>query len=151
MTISYYTGIAPRNANLFEVVAYNGNKFIVDSNASVGINTSSIVSSFTLDVNGPFRSAVYYSTITAGGTMTITPGNNFGVYYNITASGTYTISLDSSQISQNIGKYYVFRNNSGSSLSITITGGSGITSPITVATATTATIMVATTSSYALF
>ena len=151
VTISYYTGIAPRNANLFEVVAYNGNKFIVDSNASVGINTSSIVSSFTLDVNGPFRSAVYYSTITAGGTMTITPGNNFGVYYNITASGTYTISLDSSQISQNIGKYYVFRNNSGSSLSITITGGSGITSPITVATATTATIMVATTSSYALF
>ena len=106
---------------------------------------------FNLDVNGTSRGAVYYSTMTTGGTTTITTNNNFGVYYNITASGTYTIQVEATQYTSNIGKYYVFRNNTGASLSIALTNATGITSPITIGSNASATIVVAAVTSYALF
>jgi hypothetical protein len=105
-------------------------------------------SGYALDVNGPLQAAVLYSNVTAAGT--ITPAY-FGVHYNITTNGSYTVALAATQASSNIGKYNVFRNNSGSAFSITITGGTGITSPIMVANAQSVTFMVATTGSYALF
>jgi len=114
----------------------------------VGVNTN--VPSYTLDVNGVIQGAVYYSTITVGGIATVTP-NNFGIFYNITTSGTYTLAFSASQASSNIGKYVVFRNNSGVTLSLALTGVSGITSPVTLSNAQSATIMVATTTTYALF
>lgn len=119
---------------------------IVD--AKVGIGNPA--PSYTLDVNGPAQSAIYYSSITAGGTLTVTP-NNFGIFYNITANGTYTLAFSATQASSNIGKYVCFRNNSGATLSFTLTGVSGITSPVVLANAQSATFVVATTSTYALF
>jgi hypothetical protein len=116
----------------------------------LGVNGTSIYTGFSLDVNGPSQSAVYYSTMTTGGTLTITP-SNFGVFYNITTSGTYTIALAATQPSSNIGKYNVFRNNTTGALSIAITGGTGITSPVTCISQQSITFLVATTNSYALF
>jgi len=119
---------------------------IVD--AKVGIGNPA--PSYTLDVNGPAQSAIYYSSITVGGTLTVTP-NNFGIFYNITANGTYTLAFSATQASSNIGKYVCFRNNSGATLSFTLTGVSGITSPVVLTNAQSATFVVATTSTYALF
>jgi hypothetical protein len=111
---------------------------------------SPTATAYSLDVNGVIQGAVYYSTITVGGIATVTP-NNFGIFYNITTSGTYTLAFSASQASSNIGKYVVFRNNSGVTLSLALTGVSGITSPVTLSNAQSATIMVATTTTYALF
>jgi len=104
-----------------------------------------------MDINGYARGAMFYSSFTTGGTTTITPSTYFGVYYNIINTGNYTIALAGSQPASNIGKYYTFRNNTASDLSITITGGVGITTPLTLYASNTAIIMVATTSTYALF
>jgi hypothetical protein len=106
---------------------------------------------FKLDVNGTSRGAIYYSTMTTGGTLTITTNNNYGVYYNITATGTYTVQVEATQQTSNIGKYYVFRNNTGASLSVVLTNATGITSPITIGSNASATIVVAAVTSYALF
>jgi hypothetical protein len=120
----------------------------VNTNGRVGINSTT--PSYTLDVNGPAQSAVYYSSITAGGTTTVTP-NNFGIFYNIMTSGTYTLAFSATQAASNIGKYVCFRNNSGTTLSLILTGVSGITSPVSLANAQSATFVVATTTTYALF
>jgi hypothetical protein len=96
------------------------------------------------------QAAMYYSSITVGGTTTVTP-NNFGIFYNIMTNGTYTLAFSATQASSNIGKYVCFRNNSGSTLSLTLTGVSGITSPLTLSNAQSATFVVATTTTYALF
>ena len=106
--------------------------------------------SYTLDVNGPIQAAIFYSTITSGGTQTVTP-NNFGIFYNITVAGTFTLAFAASQATSNIGKYICVRNNCGSTLSFTLTGVSGITSPVTLSNAQSATFVVATTTTYALF
>jgi hypothetical protein len=103
-----------------------------------------------MDVNGTSRGAIYYSSVASA--VTITPGGDFGVYYNLTASGSYTITVAGSQATSNIGKFYLFRNNSGGSLSVTFTGGTGITSPITISSNASATIVVTGTGgTYALF
>jgi len=136
------------NALLVTGTQSNTNTMFLGSN--LGVNGTSIYTGFSLDVNGPSQSAVYYSTMTTGGTLTITPAN-FGVFYNITTSGTYTIALAATQPSSNIGKYNVFRNNTTGALSIAITGGTGITSPVTCISQQSITFLVATTNSYALF
>ena len=119
--------------------------------APVNVATISASQPFKLDVNGTSRGAIYYSTMTTGGTLTITTNNNYGVYYNITATGTYTIQVEATQQTSNIGKYYTFRNNTGTSLSITLTNATGITSPITINSNASATIVVAAVTTYALF
>jgi len=104
-----------------------------------------------VDVNGFSRSAVYYSSFATPGTATLTPSTYFGVYYNMTGTGTYTIALAATQPFSNIGKYYSFRNNSANDMIVTITGGTGITSPTTIYSSNSINIMVATTNSYVLF
>ena len=111
-------------------------------------NTGS--SPYALDVNGVAQAAIYYSSVTAGGTTTITP-NNFGIFYNITVNGTYTLSLSNGQASSNIGKYVCLRNNCGTTLTIALLNATGITSPVTLSNAQSATFVVATTTTYALF
>jgi hypothetical protein len=123
---------------------------LTNVSGTLGISTLTPYARFTVDINGPTQSAVYYSSITAGGTTTITPAN-FGVFYNITTSGTYTLAFSASQAASNIGKYNCFRNNCGANLTLTLTGVSGITSPVTVSNAQSATFVVATTTTYALF
>jgi hypothetical protein len=144
-----------------QIANYYGINFVGGTNASpAGSSHMAIVDgkvgiqnpapSYTLDVNGAMQAAIYYSTISAGGTQTVTP-NNFGIFYNITASGTFTLAFAASQAASNIGKYVCVRNNCGSTLSFTLTGVSGITSPVTLSNAQSATFVVATTTTYALF
>jgi hypothetical protein len=116
----------------------------------IGISNLTPATGYALDVNGPIQGAILYTPITSGGTTTITP-TNFGVFYNITVTGTYTLAFSASQASSNIGKYVSFRNNTGGTLSLTLTGVSGIASPISLGNAQSATIVVATTNTYALF
>jgi hypothetical protein len=119
--------------------------------SKLGIGTTP---TYPLDVNGPAQAAIYYSSVTVGGTTTITP-NNFGIFYNIMTSGTYTLAFSSTQASSNIGKYICVRNNCGSTLSFNLTNVSGIPSPVTLSNAQSATFVVATsgatTTTYALF
>ena len=116
------------------------------------MNSGNIDPTFSLDVNGYGRSAVLYSTISQTGTITITTNHVYNVYYNITAATGLTISLPASQASSNIGKYFVFRNNTGANLNATVTNAGGITSPITLYSNASATIMVTGTGpNYALF
>ena len=144
-----------------QIANYYGLNFVGGTNSSpAGASHMAIVDgkvgiqnpapSYTLDVNGPMQAAVYYSTISSGGTLTVTP-NNFGIFYNITTAGTYTLAFAATQASSNIGKYVCVRNNSGSTLSFTLTGVSGIASPVTLSNAQSATFVVATTTTYALF
>jgi hypothetical protein len=130
-------------AYTFDVNGTGNFSTLAIANASLG--------SFSLDVNGYSRGAIYYSSVTAGGTMTITASNYFGVYYDIQTAGTYTLAVPGYQDTSNLGKYYTFRNNTGADLSVTFSGGSGITSPFTIYSNASATIVVATTSLYALF
>jgi hypothetical protein len=119
---------------------------------TVPVNVATISASqpFKMDVNGTSRGAIYYSSVASA--VTITPGGDFGVYYNLTASGSYTITVAGSQATSNIGKFYLFRNNSGGSLSVTFTGGTGITSPIVIGSNASASIVVTGTGgTYALF
>jgi hypothetical protein len=103
---------------------------------------------FGIQANG---SVITVSSVTAGGTLTIVPKNTFGIFYNITNTGIYTIALAASQPSSNIGKYNVFRNNSVSSMNFTVTNGIGITSPILINSLQGATIVADTTASYVQF
>jgi hypothetical protein len=121
-----------------------GGTVYINSGVAAGNN------SFALDVNGATQLPLFISTVSAGGTITITPAY-FGVFYNIKSAGTYTVALAATQPASNIGKYNLFRNNSGAAISITITGGTGITSPLTVANQQSVTFAVDTINSYALF
>jgi hypothetical protein len=128
------------------------NALRVDSQTSnVHIGTNGGTSNFVWDVNGTMRHSIFYSTVTVGGTTTITPGNGFGVHYDIQTAGTYTISLSNTNNTSNIGKFYVFQNNTSGALSVTISGGSGISSPLSIPRYTAARIMVASATTYALF
>jgi hypothetical protein len=128
------------------------NSMSVDSqNSNVYINTKDGRREFSWDVNGTMRHSIFYSTVTVGGTTTITPGNGFGVHYDIQNAGTYTISLSNTNNTSNIGKFYVFQNNTAGALSVTISGGSGISSPLAIPRFRAARIMVASATTYALF
>jgi hypothetical protein len=128
------------------------NSLLIDrQTACIQVNTNVPQTQFALDVNGPMRYGILPSTVSAGGTLTITPGTSFGTIYNVTTSGTYTISLASTQPQTNIGKFYEFRNNSGTNMTVTISGGSGIPSPMPFSTNVTTMIVVASPNAYALF
>lgn len=124
----------------------------VDSQTdSVFINTNGGNSAFTLDVNGPMQYGMYTSTVNAGGGLISIDSTCFGVNYNITTPGSYTLAMPGRLGEQHVGKNFTLRNNSGSPLSITVTGASGITSPLSIANYRSATIVVASAVGYALF
>jgi hypothetical protein len=159
--IRFYNSNAPSLSLNAPAIGINTDipAYTFDVNGSGNFSSLAIASaelgtrgSFSLDVNGYSRGAIYYSSVTAGGTMTIQTCNYFGVYYDIKTAGTYTLAVVSGmQPASNLGKYYTFRNNTGADLSVTFSGGSGITSPFTIYSNASATIVVATTSLYALF
>ena len=90
MTISYDPAPpASRPGNLMEIRNYLANKFIVDPFLNVGINVSTILSTFQLDVNGAFRAtSVNVSTIS---TTTLRVGQSATFISNIEQIGGTTI------------------------------------------------------------
>jgi len=99
---------------------------------NLGVNTHNTSPQYALDVNGPSRGAIIYSTLTAA-SPTIYPNEYYGVYYNLTGGGgalTVNLSLTNARVTSNYGKYVVFRNNGGADATVTFTGAvSGVTPP----------------------
>lgn len=127
ITITY---IIPYNTGSYTLMSY-GTGFVTDLQAgTLGINT--FTPSYTLDVNGPSRGAIIYSTNTAA-SPTIYPNEYYGVYYNLTGGGgalTVNLSLTNALVTSNYGKYIVFRNNGSADATVTFAGAvSGVTPP----------------------
>ena len=129
---------------------------LVVSNTYASIGTSNLPAFSGLNVNGglvlsngyrPLYASVTASNLTSGTSPSIN-ATSYGTHYNIINSGFNAITLPSSTASTDLNAYWVFRNNTGSYLSITVTytGNGGGSSPtnqgvLTIPPATSTTIM----------
>jgi hypothetical protein len=124
-------------------------------NASLTFNGSQLDVSGGLTVRNGFR-PLYMNV--SGTSLTI-PTNAFGTHYNITNSAFTSLTLPTINWSNDSNGYWVFRNNTSSYLSTTVTyssaGTSAPTNPVVIPPANSTTIMVTypsgTTSNYVLF
>jgi hypothetical protein len=130
-----------------EIVAQSS---LVYTGTGLGVNTSAPVTA--LDVSGGltvrngFRPL--YANVTGTSLTTIsTPAilaTNYGTFFNITNSGFNTLTLPSSTYSTDSNAYWVFRNNTGSTINVTVTytgTGGGGTGSMTIPPATSTTLM----------
>jgi hypothetical protein len=121
--------------------------FTTAGTGGVGINTTTPVTA--LDVNGgvTIRNGYRptYSNVSSGTSLTIS-ANTYGTHYNITTSGLTGITLPTVTGSTDSNAYWIFRNNTGSYLSITFTytttGTTFPTNPVTIPPASSVTMMV---------
>jgi hypothetical protein len=124
-------------------------------NASLTFNGSQLDVSGGLTVRNGFR-PLYMNV---SGTSLTVPTNAFGTHYNITNSAFASLTLPTINWSNDSNGYWVFRNNTSSYLSTTVTyssaGTSAPTNPVVIPPANSTTIMVTypsgTTSNYVLF
>jgi len=136
-----------------------GNSNLFFGGTGLGIQTTTPVTA--LDVNGgvTIRNGLrpLYSNVTTS-SLTVA-ANVYGTYYNITTSALTAITLPAISWASDSNAYWVFRNNSGTSLSITFTytsaGTTAPTNPVTIPSANSVTMLLAypggTTSNYVLF
>jgi len=131
----------------------------IHSNGFLGIGTTSPATQ--LDVSGGLtvRNGFRPLYMNVSGTSLTVASNSFGTHYNITNSGFSSLTLPTINWSNDSNGYWVFRNNTSSYLSTTVTyttaGTSAPTNPVVIPPANSTTIMVtypgATTSNYVLF
>ena len=131
----------------------------IHSNGYLGVGTAAPVTQ--LDVNGGLtvRNGFRPLYMNVSGTSLTVPTNAFGTHYNITNSGFSSLTLPAINWSNDSNGYWVFRNNTSSYLSTTVTyttaGTSAPTNPVVIPPSNSTTIMVtypgATTSNYVLF
>jgi len=131
----------------------------IHSNGYLGVGTAAPTTQ--LDVNGGLtvRNGFRPLYMNVSGTSLTVPTNSFGTHYNITNSGFSSLTLPAINWSNDSNGYWVFRNNTSSYLSTTVTyttaGTSAPTNPVVIPPANSTTIMVtypgATTSNYVLF
>jgi hypothetical protein len=127
----------------------------VFGNANLTFNGSQLDVSGGLTVRNGFR-PLYMNV---SGTSLTVASNSFGTHYNITNSGFSSLTLPAINWSNDSNGYWVFRNNTSSYLSTTVTyttaGTSAPTNPVVIPPANSTTIMVtypgATSSNYVLF
>ena len=127
----------------------------VFGNANLTFNGSQLDVSGGLTIRNGFRPL--YSNVT--GTSLTVASNSFGTHYNITNSGFSALTLPTINWSNDSNGYWIFRNNTSSYLSTTITyttaGTTAPTNPVVIPPANSTTIMVTypsgTTSNYVLF
>lgn len=137
----------------------NSNFVVAGPSGFVGIATTTPVTQ--LEVNGgvTIRNGYrpLYNNVTASN-LTVA-ANSFGTHYNITNSAFSTMTLPTITWANDSNGYWVFRNNTSSYLSVTITYQNSYTSaptnPVVIPPANSTTIMVTfpggTTSNYVLF
>ena len=114
----------------------------------VGISNAP-AAGFALDVNGPSRAAIFYSSCTVAGNAITLSAGSLGCYHDIrTTPSVLTINLPNipAVATSNVGKYWTLRNNTGSDLQFTLTlnGATGITTPVMMYSNTSITIVVVT-------
>jgi hypothetical protein len=138
-----------------------GSSNLFFSNSSnLGIQT--ITPATALDVNGgvTIRNGYrpLYSNVSTGTSLSIS-ANTYGTHYNITTTALTAITLPTITWASDSNAYWVFRNNTGTYLSITFTytsaGTTAPTNPVTIPPANSVTMMLTypggTTSNYVLF
>ena len=131
----------------------------IHSNGFLGVGTAAPVTQ--LDVSGGLtvRNGFRPLYMNVSGTSLTVASNSFGTHYNITNSGFSSLTLPTINWSNDSNGYWVFRNNTSSYLSTTVTyttaGTSAPTNPVVIPPANSTTIMVtypgATSSNYVLF
>jgi hypothetical protein len=131
----------------------------IHSNGYLGVGTAAPVTQ--LDVSGGLtvRNGFRPLYMNVSGTSLTVPANAFGTHYNITNSGFSSLTLPTINWSNDSNGYWVFRNNTSSYLSTTVTytsaGTTAPTNPVVIPPANSTTIMVtypgASTSNYVLF
>jgi hypothetical protein len=117
VTISYTIPPTYRPGNILEIRNYQLNKIVIDPLLNMGINVVS-TPSFRLDVNGVGRMGMPVSSIT--GTVATFGTASYGIYYYISNSGFSNITLTS--VTAFTGWFVTLRNNTGSYLSVYVTG-----------------------------
>jgi hypothetical protein len=137
-----------------------GNSNLFFDGTALGIQTTTPATA--LDVNGGvtirngFRPL--YSNVSAGTSLSVST-NTYGTHYNITTSALSAITLPAITWASDSNAYWVFRNNTGTYLSITFTytsaGTTAPTNPVTIPPANSVTVMLTypggATSNYVLF
>jgi hypothetical protein len=131
----------------------------IHSNGYLGVGTAAPATH--LDVSGGLtvRNGFRPLYMNVSGTSLTVASNSFGTHYNITNSGFSSLTLPAINWSNDSNGYWVFRNNTSSYLSTTVTyttaGTSAPTNPVVIPPANSTTIMVtypgATSSNYVLF
>ena len=131
----------------------------IHSNGFLGVGTTAPATQ--LDVSGGLtvRNGFRPLYMNVSGTSLTVPSNSFGTHYNITNSGFSALTLPTINWSNDSNGYWIFRNNTSSYLSTTITyttaGTTAPTNPVVIPPANSTTIMVTypsgTTSNYVLF
>jgi hypothetical protein len=131
----------------------------IHSNGFLGVGTAAPATQ--LDVSGgvTIRNGFRPLYMNVSGTSLTVASNSFGTHYNITNSGFSALTLPTINWSNDSNGYWIFRNNTSSYLSTTITyttaGTTAPTNPVVIPPANSTTIMVTypsgTTSNYVLF
>jgi hypothetical protein len=138
---------------------FGNSNFVITPDSFIGISTTTPATH--LDINGgltirngyrPLYNNVITTSLTVG-------ANSYGTHFNITNSAFATMTLPTVVWANDSNGYWVFRNNTSSYLSVTITyttaGTTAPTNPVVIPPANSTTIMVTfpggTTSNYVLF
>ena len=125
VTIIYTPAPSYRPGNLLEIRNYLSNKFIIDPTLNVGINVTSITSSFQLDVNGAFRA----TNLTTNSISANIISTSFGIFSTISAGTIYGRFIGDSLSATTISTNYAFFStiSTGSVFGRFIGDGSGLT------------------------
>jgi hypothetical protein len=131
----------------------------IHSNGFLGVGTTAPATQ--VDVSGGLtvRNGFRPLYMNVSGTSLTVPANSFGTHYNITNSGFSALTLPTINWSNDSNGYWIFRNNTSSYLSTTVTyttaGTTAPTNPVVIPPSNSTTIMVtypgASTSNYVLF
>ena len=127
----------------------------IHSNGFLGVGTAAPATQ--LDVSGGLtvRNGLRPLYMNVSGSSLTVPANAFGTHYNITNSGFSALTLPTINWNNDSNGYWVFRNNTSSYLSTTVTyttaGASAPTNPVVIPPSNSTTIMVTNTSNYVLF
>jgi hypothetical protein len=131
----------------------------IHSNGFLGVGTTAPATQ--LDVSGglTIRNGFRPLYMNVSGSSLTVPANSFGTHYNITNSAFSALTLPTINWSNDSNGYWIFRNNTSSYLSTTITyttaGTTAPTNPVVIPPGNSTTIMVTypsgTTSNYVLF
>ena len=120
------------------------NTYLANSGGSVAIGTSGALPAFSgLAVTGGLSLTNGYRPLYSNVTTSPLTTGAYGYHYNITSTAVTAITIGGTAVAADSNAYWVFRNNTGSYLSITVTysASGGGTGPLTIPPGTSTTLM----------